>query len=138
MARTVTMTKENTEGILDIIKECWAKGCNDKEACMIAGIDKKSLNRWLYGEGEDKKFLIEGLLEERELLRSNPSYMARSNVYKSLKKGNVETSKWYLERKEKDEFSTKATNEMEVNISSKSIEDKEKEMMEKLDALIKK
>lgn len=137
MAKTIRMTNEDRDKKVSILEECWLKGCSDEEACLIAGIDRVTLNRWLFDK-ENKGLLVEGLAEIRELSKKNPTYIARTNVYKSLKKGNVDTSKWYLEHKASDEFSTRVQSDAEINVSSKTIEEKEQEMLSKLDALIKK
>jgi hypothetical protein len=59
--------------------------------------------------------------------------MAKINLVKELESGNVEISKWWLERKAKEEFALKATslnnvnNLMEVKLTkeeTKFIEDK--------------
>lgn len=138
MSGGITRKTDEKSPLLDKMRECWSKGCNDRETCYICGIDNKTYRGMLGLEEVKSVKKIDGLLEERELCRSNPSFMARTNIYSSLKKGNLETSKWYLERVNSDEFSPKVKNETELTVSTKSIDEKTKEMMDKLDVLIKK
>ena len=61
---------------------------------------------------------------------------AKMTVSKSLKKGDIKTAKWYLERKAADEFSTKSAVAFEGGVIELSLEEKEKalkELVEKFD-----
>jgi hypothetical protein len=40
---------------------------------------------------------------------------AKNNIYDEIEKGNVEISKWHLERRAKDEYSTKQNIDADVN-----------------------
>ena len=52
-------------------------------------------------------------------LRDNPTLKARINTVEAIDKKDLDTSKWYLERKAKDEFSTKIDTNQEQNITIK-------------------
>lgn len=125
--------EKNREKAIAVLKQCWANGATDKEACQVAGIHYNTLSNWLHGRtGTDGEGKVEGLIEERDLLKTKPSYKARTNVVGAIDEGDIETSKWYLERKNPDEFSTKNRQEIDVTSGGKSIEEKEKEILEAL------
>lgn len=120
------------EDAIAIIKRCWMNGASDIEASQVAGIHYNTLCGWLHGRDGNGTGKIEGLLEEKELLKSKPSYKARTNIVGAIDEGDIETSKWYLERKNPDEFSTKSKQEIDVTSNGKSIEEKQQEMLEAL------
>jgi hypothetical protein len=68
------------------------------DACFLAGISKDSYYDYLKANP--------WYSERVEYLRNNTIMHARKNLVNSIKEGNVNDSKWYLERKKKDEFST--------------------------------
>ena len=78
----------------------------DLEACVFADISKKTLYRYI---AKNPKFW-----PQKELLKKKPIMKAKLNVLESLNstgvlnsKQRLEDSKWYLERKAKDEFGTR-------------------------------
>ena len=95
VGRPTYMTPE----ALTKFKEALIKGFNDIQCCNYAGITRRTLN---YHEEKNPEFR-----EQKEVLRAHPSMLALQNINDSLADGNIETSKWYAERKMKDEFSTK-------------------------------
>jgi len=105
-------------------------GTTDQEACLSAGITVDQLQYYQREVNPDFKL-------KKELWKTNPILKARANIIETLnkketpifdRKGNpiiegdgvlkienqedrrnrIEASKWYLERKKKDEFSTRA------------------------------
>lgn len=56
-------------------------------------------------------------LGRKELLKEQPKIKAKMNIVKNINKEDKDTSKWYLERKSKDEFSLKQ--ELDTNIDGK-------------------
>ena len=48
-------------------------------------------------------------------MKQQPSIRAKLNIEESIDSGDADVSKWYLERKNKDEFSTKQQIEADVN-----------------------
>lgn len=124
--------EKNREEALAVLKRCWANGASDKEACQVAGIHYNTLQNWLHGRTEDGGGKVEGLIEERDLLKTKPTYTARKNIVNAIDEGDIDTSKWYLERKQPDEFSTKNKQDIDITSGGKSIEEKEKEILEAL------
>lgn len=90
---------KNVNLVVSKLKRAWANGCKDCEAAIFAGISDKSLSRYLKAKPK--------LREEKEQLLNKPTLKARLNVVERIKKGNIGVSQWYLERKKKDEFSSR-------------------------------
>jgi len=86
------------------LEEAFSNGASDLEACFIAGIGKTTLYNY---QVEHPEFL-----ERKDGLKNMLKYRSRKNVADSINEGNPETSKWYLERKAKDEFSPKQETEL--------------------------
>lgn len=75
------------------------KGLNDTECCFYAGISRDALYDYCkkYPEFSDRK----------EELKKSPSVQAKLNVTEAIENGDIDLSKWYLERRNKEEFSLK-------------------------------
>lgn len=95
-----------TAEVLQKLEHGFSRGLTDKEACCYAGISESTL--YNYGN-ENPDFL-----ERKELLKEQPKMKAKFVIYDALEEGNLITARWYLERKAKDEFSTK----QEADLSS--------------------
>lgn len=86
-----------TESVLQKLKESFLMGLTDSLACLHAGIAEATLYDYCK---TNKEFA-----EKKEAWKRNPGYKARKNIMRDIEIGDVNTSKWYLERKCKDEFS---------------------------------
>lgn len=82
-------------------------GYSDEEACLLAEIDPATLYRYCQ---KNKSFA-----SKKELLKRKPVLTAKRNIVKALEAGDVDISKWLLERKAKEEFNPKYS----VDINSK-------------------
>lgn len=80
------------------LEGAFSKGHTVLEACLIAGISKDAYYNYCKEHPE--------LKERVELLREQPAMHARRNLADSIEGGDLSNSRWYLERKKKDEFST--------------------------------
>ena len=91
------------------LEHAFALGCTDLEACFYADIHKDTLYNYQlkYPEFVDRK----------EALKLNPVLKARTNVMASIEGGDVDNSKWLLESRKKDEFSTRTENEITMKDS---------------------
>ena len=97
-----------TEATVKKLDEAFAVGCSDLEACLYAGISKQTLYNY---QDENPEYI-----DRKETLKQNLKMHSKFNLGKSItKEKDVDDSKWYLERKCKDEFSTKS----EQDITSK-------------------
>lgn len=110
VGRPTVMTKD----VLEKLEMLFAKGLTDREACLIADIHPSTLYNYC---NENPEFF-----ERKELLKEKPKITAKLNVAESIENKDIDLSKWYLERKAKDEFSAKqlleadVTNEVTINI----------------------
>lgn len=81
----------------------WGIGGSDAEACSYAGISTASLSRYLEKHPD--------VSEQKKQLLEKPILKARANWILKINSGDYHASKDYLERKRKEEFSTKVINE---------------------------
>ena len=101
--RKTVMTPE----IINRLEQAFSMGCSDLEACLYADIGKTTLYNY---QNENPEFV-----ERKEKLKEKLVLKARSVIADSLNKQDENTAKWYLERKAKNEFSTKVENETTIN-----------------------
>ena len=101
--RKTVMTPE----IINKLEQAFSMGCSDLEACLYADIGKTTLYNY---QNENPEFV-----ERKEKLKEKLVLKARSVIADSLNKQDENTAKWYLERKAKNEFSTKVENETTIN-----------------------
>jgi hypothetical protein len=90
--RPTTVTPE----VLLKLREGFAYGLTDEECCLHVGISVKAL---YYYENKHPKFR-----EQKALLKQSPTVKAKFNVNKKLEDGDSDISKWYLERRSRQEF----------------------------------
>lgn len=88
-----------TESTLKKLEYAFLKGMSDREACLFADITEPTLYAYCNAHPEFSK--------RKELLKERPKVQAKINIVEGIENGDTELSKWYLERKAKDEFSTK-------------------------------
>lgn len=91
MARPTIMTPE----ILVLLRQAFAIGCSDEEACAYAKIGTSTFYEYQKRHPEFQ--------EEKEELKKQPILKAKNTIVQSL--NDPKNAQWYLERKKKDEFS---------------------------------
>lgn len=96
-----------TEEMIRKLELLFAKGLTDREACLIADLSPSTLYDYCTANPE--------FAERKELLKEQPKTKAKLNIAEAIEKEDVDISKWYLERKAKDEFSTKQIIDADVN-----------------------
>lgn len=74
-------------------------GLSDRKCCAFADISPATLYNYCEKHPD--------FLERKELLKEQPTIQAQINVVTAINSGDEEMSKWYLERKCKEEFSIK-------------------------------
>ena len=104
--------------ILEKLNTAWSYGCTDAEACVYADITMLDLKE-IFKDNPTLK-------EERRLLKKKPNIKARMNIVDSINAGNLDTSKWYAERKMKDEFSTKQVVEEDASKAQEKLKEMDK------------
>lgn len=118
--RPTVMTPE----VVNKLEQAFSMGCSDLEACLFADISKQTLYDYQakHPEFADRK----AMLKETLILK------ARSVIATSLNNKDENTAKWYLERKRKDEFSTKVENELSGGMNILVADKKAKDTLEGL------
>ncbi len=87
-----------TAEVIRKLEEAFSLGCTDLEACLYADISKTALYEY---QKDNSNFA-----ERKEKLKEAPILLARKTIINSL--NNPLSAQWYLERKKKDEFSTRS------------------------------
>ena len=96
-----------TEAMIGKLELLFANGLSDREACLIADINPSTLYDYC---NEHPEFT-----ERKELLKEKPKIKAKLNVAQAIENEDIDMSKWYLERRAKDEFSAKQIIDADVN-----------------------
>ena len=98
-----------TDEVLAKLEEWFAMWFTDNEACLYADINPSTLYRYIDKNPEFSK--------RKEILKDQPKMKAKMNIVQSINKWDLTDSKWYAERKIKDEFSLKQEVEQSWNIN---------------------
>lgn len=93
-----------TEAVIGKLEEAFSMGATDLEACFHADISGDVLYDYQKKHPE--------FTERKKALKEKLVLKARKNVQDALEEGDKDISKWYLERKKKDEFSTKSNTDI--------------------------
>lgn len=101
VGRKSTVTKD----VVAKLVEMFSIGASDQDACNYAGITIHSLYRYCKA---NPKFAI-----RKEALKRSPFLNSIKLIDQAIKEGDINTAKWYAERKGKDEFSLRT--ELDVN-----------------------
>lgn len=114
MAKKVGRPTVMTKDTLRKLEYAFMRGLSDTEACLYADIGITTLYRYCEDNPEFR--------DRKECLKQRPTAKARLNITEAIEEGDREISKWWLERKAKNEFSTKQeidadiTKEISINI----------------------
>lgn len=103
---------------LNTLVSSWEMGLNDAQAAAECGITVSTLRYYFEAYPE--------LTELKEICGERIRIDAKKNVRDAIKRGHLETSKWYLERTD-PEFQKK-NSDTTVNVAVISVADREKEM----------
>lgn len=88
-----------TPQVIAKLETAFSMGCTELEACLLAGICHSTLKNYQIKNPE--------FMARKKLLKENPVLKSRKVVIDALDNGDLDTAKWYLERKAKAEFSTR-------------------------------
>lgn len=106
---------EMTPEAIKKLEEAFALDCSIPEACFYADISKTTYYNWLEKDPE--------LVDRFAALRERPVLLARTTVVWAIQK-DADLALKYLERKRKNEFSTKSEVENTiVTIKEEDLED---------------
>lgn len=102
-----------TDEVVSKLEYGFMRGMNDTEACVYAGISRQTLYEYIQKNPE--------FADRKEDLKKKPSTQAKLNITEAIEAGDTDLAKWWLERRNKDEFSLKQ--EVEANVSVTRLED---------------
>lgn len=108
--------------IIRKLEDAFVKGHTVRRACAKVGISQDYYYRLI--KYDDK------LREHFEMLKEDTSIRAVENISEGISNGDIELSKWWSERKLKDEFSTKISTDVSVTDAEKDIEDRKQSIKE--------
>lgn len=114
------------------VVNAWADGLSDREACFrasketVAMLKPDEIRQWKKENPE--------ISELCEFLKDDLKATAKQNVARTLRSGDKDgkMSRWYLEHKCPDEFSTKSAVAFEGAVVELSLEEKERALKEML------
>lgn len=93
--RPTKMTNE----VIGKLEMAFSTGATDIEACIVADINPDTLYEYCKKNPE--------FSERKEVLKKKPVLKAKQIVINYLNSNDIDTAKWYLERKARDEFAAK-------------------------------
>lgn len=96
-----------TEEVVSKLEYGFMKGLNITECCHYADISRPTFYEYIEKHPE--------FSDRIEELKSNPSTKAKLNIVEAIESGDTDLAKWWLERRNKDEFSLKQEIAAEVN-----------------------
>ena len=97
-----------TDEIVGKLEYGFMKGLNVTECCHYADISRTAFYDYLEKNPE--------FTDRIEELKSSPSTRAKLNVVEAIENGDTDISRWWLERRNKEEFSAKQEVEAKVNM----------------------
>lgn len=89
----------NKEKIIEALEPYLKLGYSVNKSCEIVGIAQSTVQTWIDKEDE--------LRLKIAAWQAEPDHKARKVIVQSIQKGKVEDAKWWAERREKADFSTK-------------------------------
>lgn len=132
MSKTVPFIGYKPEKVNDdiwtAVIEAWENGLSDREAAFRASrytnipLTANEIKQW---KKDDPR-----IAELCEMLKDDLKATAKMNAAKLLKQGDDKTTRWYLEHKCPEEFSTKSAVAFEGAAITLSLEEKEKALKE--------
>ena len=89
--------KESFDTVFSILEREFVNLATDEQACQKAGIAASTYYKW---KEESEEFAI--LMDKA---KNDPKLAAKYNIRVKIDEGDIDTSKWYIERAEKDDYS---------------------------------
>ncbi len=108
-----------TEAVLRKLEAAFAVGCTDDEACLYADIAPATLYKY---QNDNLDFL-----EWKRLIKQRPVLKARNVIIGALDAKDIQTAKWYLERKRSSEFGEKQKVEHSGIVATTTLDDENPE-----------
>lgn len=101
-----------TDEIVRKLEEAFHDGSDIGAACEVAGVGRSSYY--------DRLAVDSAFSDKMQLAQDYPTLIAKRNLARDIRRGNIETSKWWAERKARSEFSTR--NETDVMSGGEKLE----------------
>lgn len=98
---------KRTEALVGKLEYAFSLGCTVTEACLHAGISRDTYYEWCKADTK--------LSDRMTELKETPVLIARDTVIKGIKK-DPDLALKFLERRKKDEFSTKSEQDINVHL----------------------
>jgi hypothetical protein len=92
-------TKKNFDQIVSDLKQAFMHDFTDEEACRYARINPDTYYTW--------KNASEEFVEEMTIAKDFIVQAAKNNIGNKVAKGDIELSKWWLERRRRDDYANK-------------------------------
>lgn len=89
-----------TPEVIDKLEQAFSWGCTDIEACVWAGISDDLLYKYQRANPE--------FVKRKNRLKETPTLKARQVMNIALINKDKQAAQWWLERKRKEEFSTRS------------------------------
>ena len=89
-----------TPEVVSKLEAAFSWGCTDTEACIWAGISRETLYEYIRNNPT--------FADRKEQLKETPNLKARQVLNLALQQKDKQTAQWWLERKKKEEFSTRS------------------------------
>lgn len=102
--KTAGRPTKMTEEVVGKLECAFSKDFNVCEACDYAGIHRDSYYEWLKKDAE--------FSDRMEQAQTNLKRKAKINIADKIEEGNMDVTKWFLERRAKDEYSVKQSVEV--------------------------
>ena len=123
--------------VIPKLEQAFSIGCTNDEACIQAGISTSALSRY---EQKNNEFRVRKTMLKEKLVLASRNTISQIITEREFSKGNnkgvptqraVEMSKWFLERKKKDEFGSHSSITAEVKTEALS-EEKKRAIMKRI------
>lgn len=112
--------------VWEAIVTAWENGLSDREASFRASRDSD-----VYVTEQEIKEMCAGnprIAQLKDFLHADITSRAKLNIVDEIREGNAAMSKWYLERKAPEEFSTKAAVSFENAVVELTMAEKQEAM----------
>jgi len=86
--------------VVEVLEPFLKLGYTYTKACKIAGIPHNTVSGWLENDNE--------LRLKFESWQNEINAQARRNIVKKIEGGDTDAARWWLERREKDDFSLRS------------------------------
>ncbi len=105
---------KNESEVVAKLQYAFSIGAPTSEACNFACISTDSFYRYCQKHPEFR--------DKIELLQTTPTLIARMNIVRALQMGDLKISRWYLERKRPQEFSSRDAEQYQLSRQARRIE----------------